>query len=196
STSLQQTINNLHHQVSLLNGLTSLDALLIGMDVHKEVVEGRKEQREWHKSEENDKIFRWLTQNSVDYGKQHSDFFDKLQEGTGQWLLESAEFNEWCNGDSLSLLYQGIPAAGKTMIACRIIDHLNSTYMGDPNVGVAYIYCNFRRNDEQSSANLLASLVAQLAKLCESMPIDLELLYERHSKKSTRPSVSELSGRL
>src|ERR1700743_221521 len=43
----------------------------------------------------------WITR--VDYGSQQSDFISRRQEGTGQWLLDSAEFRAWVGADKQTL---------------------------------------------------------------------------------------------
>ena len=79
----------------------------------------------------------WLS--PVDYRKQQGDFFNTYQEGTGQWFLESSEFQRWLNEDSKTLFCPGIPGAGKTIMSSIIVNYLYSKFDGDENVGIAYI---------------------------------------------------------
>jgi hypothetical protein len=48
----------------------------------------RQETRD--REQEQDIILNWLT--PIDYATQQSDFIGRRQEGTGQWLLDSAKF--------------------------------------------------------------------------------------------------------
>ncbi|KAH7131267.1 hypothetical protein EDB81DRAFT_660081, partial [Dactylonectria macrodidyma] len=61
------------------------------------------------------------------------------------------------------------------------------------NVGIAYLYCNYRRHDEAKAKRLLESLLKQLALGRSPIPKTIEILYEQHSASRTRPSLDELS---
>ena len=63
----------------------------------------------------------------------------------------------------------------------------------DPTICIAYIYCNFRRQDEQKAIALLASLLKQLALGRSSLPECVKVLYDAHRAKRTRPSLDEFS---
>ena len=149
----------------------------------------RQDDRE--RSEEHDAILNWLT--PIDYAPQQSDFIGRRQKGTGQWLLESDKFQDWLSKGEQGLFCSGIPGAGKTMITSIVVDHLYSIFQNDDNVGIAYLYCNFRRQQEQKPEDLLASLLKQLVQEKRSMPETVKNLYTRHSGKRTRPSIEELS---
>jgi NACHT domain len=149
----------------------------------------RQDDRERY--EEHETVLDWLT--PIDYAPQQSDFIARRQKGTGQWLLESDEFQEWLTKDAQTLFCPGIPGAGKTIITSIVIDHLHSKFQNDGSVGIAYIYCNFRRQQEQKSEDLLASLLKQLCQEKPSMPEIMKNLYKRHKDKRTRPSIDEVS---
>jgi hypothetical protein len=135
-------------------------------------------------------ITDWLT--PIDYGPQQSDFIGRRQKGTGQWLLDSNEFQEWLNTRKQTLFCPGIPGAGKTMITSIIVDHLYTMFQDDASVGIAYIYCDFRRQQNQKPEDLLASLLKQLVQERPSIPENAKSLYERHKDKRTRPSFDEI----
>jgi hypothetical protein len=59
---------------------------------------------------------------------------------------------------------------------------------------MAYVYCNFQRQDEQKIDNLLASLLKQLAESKPSLPGSVKDLYDQHKDKRTRPSLEEIRG--
>jgi hypothetical protein len=144
-----------------------------------------------HDNQERRAICDWLT--PVDYAPQQSDFISRRQEGTGQWLLESDKFQKWLTKDKQILFCPGIPGAGKTMITSIVVHDLYTKFQNDASVGIAYIYCNFRRQQEQKPANLLASLLKQLVQEQLSMPENVKSLYERHKDKRTSPSFDEIS---
>ncbi|KAL7915160.1 hypothetical protein GGI35DRAFT_172172 [Trichoderma velutinum] len=84
-----------------------------------------------------------------------------------------------------------MPGAGKTILTSIVVDYLTSEFRhGD--VGIAYIYCNYHRDDEQNTGDLLASILKQLAETQRLLPESVKDLYRSHQSRRTRPSVNEL----
>ncbi|KAF4633060.1 hypothetical protein G7Y89_g5056 [Cudoniella acicularis] len=137
------------------------------------------------------KILDWLT--PVDYGPQQSDYLKRRQPGTGQWLLDSAEFQTWLNTDKQTLFCAGIPGAGKTILTSIVVEELITQFSNDPTIGIAYLYCNFRQKDEQKAQDLLTSLLKQLSQEQPSLPDCVRFLYDKHKEKRTRPLLEEIS---
>jgi hypothetical protein len=135
-------------------------------------------------------VLDWLT--SVDYAPQQNDFIARRQEGTGQWLLDSIMYQSWRETNKQTLFCPGIPGAGKTILTSIVVEELTTRFSSDPTIGIAYIYCNFRRQDEQKISDLLASLLKQLAAIQPSL-LGITELYDRHNTKRTRPSLDEIS---
>ncbi|RYP26295.1 hypothetical protein DL768_011765 [Monosporascus sp. mg162] len=140
---------------------------------------------------ENLEILDWLT--PFDYGLQQSDLFSKRHEGTGEWFLHSEEFEGWQETKNKTLYCPGIPGAGKTSITSAVIHHLNLNFPAGSNVGIAYIYFSFSRQEEQTLEHFLASLLRQLVQEQPSLPAYLTDLYHCHRNKRTRPTRNELS---
>ena len=135
-------------------------------------------------------IVDWLT--PIDYAAQHSDFISRQQKGTGQWLLNSDEFQAWLNTSKQTLFCPGILGAGKTILTSIIVDYLERRFENDHSVGIAYLYCDFRPQQEQSPSDLLASLLKQLVQERLSMSENVKSLYEHHKDKRTRASLGEI----
>jgi hypothetical protein len=149
----------------------------------------REDNRE--RREEHQVILDWLT--PIDYASQQSDFIARRQEGTGRWLLESDQFQEWLTKNKRTLFCPGMPGAGKTIVTSIVVDYLCTRFQNDASVGIAYLYCNFRRQHEQKPADLLASLLKQLVQEQSSIPQSVKSLYKRHKDKRTHPSFDEIS---
>ena len=149
----------------------------------------RQDNRE--RREEYQAIVDWLA--PVDYALQQSDFVNRRQEGTGQWLLDSDEFQRWLSQKQQTLFCPGIPGAGKTMIASIVVDNLCTRFGNDGSIGIAYLYCNFRQQQNQKPVDLLASLLGQLVQGRPSVPNSMKSLYEQHKTKRTRPPFGEIS---
>jgi hypothetical protein len=79
------------------------------------------------------------------------------------------------------------------MIISIIVEHLSIKFQSDANIGIAYLYCNFRRQQEQKPADLLANLLKQLVQGQPFMPESMKSLYKRHKGKRTRSSFDEIS---
>ncbi|KAF4947724.1 hypothetical protein FSARC_13898 [Fusarium sarcochroum] len=163
-------------------------------DVVSTIRENTMHTRAQLNKKEDAEILDWLT--PVDYGPQQSDYFGNRQQGTGQWFLESAEYREWLDADGKTLFCPGIPGAGKTILSSIVINNLHTRLSDNPNIGISYIYCNFRQEQEQKINNLLASLVKQLSRGWHGLPESVNSLYGKHKKDATRPSVEELSATL
>ncbi|RTE69030.1 hypothetical protein BHE90_016591 [Fusarium euwallaceae] len=139
-------------------------------------------------------ILDWFT--PIDYGPQQSDYLSRRQPATGSWLLESEDFLGWLATSKRTLFCPGIPGAGKTILTSIVVDSLNAKFDSDSDIGIAYIYCNFRRQHEQKINDLLSSVLKQLTQCRFSLPNSAKNLYERHKTKRTRPSLDEILGRL
>jgi hypothetical protein len=139
-------------------------------------------------------ILDWVT--PVDYSPQQTDYIRGRQAGTGQWLLDSGEFQKWLKTNQRTLFCPGIPGAGKTIITAITIDDLNTRFRNDSSIGITYLYCNFRRRNEQKVEDLLASLLKQLSQKRSSLPGSVETLYDHHKDERMRPSFDEISSTL
>ncbi|KAL6866513.1 hypothetical protein ACO1O0_002624 [Amphichorda felina] len=132
----------------------------------------------------------WITR--ADYARQQSDHIARRQEGTGQWLLDSKEFQAWVKTSKQTLFCPGIPGAGKTILTSIVVQNLFARFKNEQGVGIAYVYCNFRLQDEQRAQDLLASLLKQLTQKQSSLPEAVKSLYKNH-KDGTRLSFDEVS---
>jgi hypothetical protein len=147
-----------------------------------------------HEHQGRQTILDWIT--PTDYAAQQSDFIRRRQAGTGQWLIDSAEFQTWLNTKKQTLFCPGIPGAGKTILTSVVVESLHRRFQDDPSISVVYLYCNFRRQDEQKAEDLLASLLKQLAQGRSPLPDSVKSLHDGHRDKRTRPSFDEILGTL
>jgi hypothetical protein len=156
-----------------------------------DVQEGVNELLRGQRDQEHDTILNWLT--GIDYAPQQNDYIRRRQPGTGQWLLDSAEFQTWLCTSQQTLFCPGIPGAGKTILTSIVVDDLCKRFRNDMTIGITYIYCNFRRRDEQKIEDLLASLLKQVAQGQSPLPRSVKDLYAQHKANRTRPSFDEIS---
>lgn len=146
------------------------------------------------KSKEDHKILSWLSDSN--YSSQHNDFLSRRQQGTGQWLLESKEYQDWLSTAKQTFFCPGIPGAGKTILTAIVIENLHTRFSNDPAVGIAYNYYNFKNQDQQTAAKLMASLLRQLCFSQSPLPEVVKSLYDRHFYSKTQPSLDEIASAL
>jgi hypothetical protein len=136
-------------------------------------------------------ILDWIT--PIDFASQQNDFITRRQAGTGQWLLDSVDFEAWLKTKQQTIFCPGIPGAGKTILTSIVIENLYGRFQNDPDVGISYIYCNFRRQDEQTAEDLLASLLKQLTQCQSSLPENVKCLYDSHKDNRMQLTFDEIS---
>jgi hypothetical protein len=68
-----------------------------------------------------------------------------------------------------------------------VIDYIERRFYKD-NVGIAFLYCNYKERDTQTTQALIGSLVQQLVQRYPDVPRDLKVLYDEHSKNRQTPT--------
>ena len=170
------------------NGLTCCSKVTLATKSEVERLHERQDTRE--QDEEARSILDWLT--LIDYDADQNDFLSRRQEGTGKWLLESTAFQSWLKANKQTLFCPGIPGAGKTIQTSIVIDDLRTRFQANESVGIAFLYCNFKRSHEQKLDNLLSSLLRQLAQGRPVIPDAVKSLFLQHQRGRTRPTIDEI----
>jgi Cdc6-like AAA superfamily ATPase len=94
---------------------------------------------------------------------------------------------QWLGEAKATLFCPGIPGAGKTMVAATTIDHLLQLSQ-KTSFGVAYIFCNYKMQEQQDVPGILASILKQLVQGQLSTANYFERLYEEHANGRPKPS--------
>lgn len=128
---------------------------------------------------------------AVDYTLQQKDNFMKRHPGTGQWLLNSDTYQSWVDTSRQTLFCPGIFGAGKTTLTSIIINDLFERFAKNTGVGIAYIYFNFRRQDEQNLLDLLTSILKQLATGRSCLPQGVKTLFDEYRGKNQHLSLED-----
>jgi hypothetical protein len=79
-----------------------------------------------------------------------------------------------------------------------VVDHLFwfKKFRDDPGIGIAFLYCSFRQQQEQRLIDLFLSLLQQFSWR-QSILIECVMkLYTAHGRDETRPSFREISDTL
>lgn len=85
----------------------------------------------------------------------------------------------------------GIPGAGKTMLSSIVIDYLIDSMQSD-DIGIAYLYCNYKSQLEQTPTALLESLLKQLASSRKTVSDGIKRTFDHYSSRKTRPTFGEI----
>ncbi|KAJ3528415.1 hypothetical protein NM208_g10210 [Fusarium decemcellulare] len=118
-------------------------------------------------------LLEWLT--PTPYDSLQAYLVRRRHPGTCRWFLDSEPYQNWIRATSdsklngqthdLRTLYcPGIGGAGKTFLSSVVIEDLGCRFRqgSASNVGVAYIYCTYDCDEEQSTTNLLLVFLEQL----------------------------------
>ena len=81
------------------------------------------------------------------------------------------------------------------MLASIAIEHLVNSSRGQQHIGVTYIFCDYKMQNEQTAQALIANLLKQLLQHKLSIPEHIRRMYERlnnGSKDVARPTLDEV----
>ncbi|KAI5802027.1 hypothetical protein FPQ18DRAFT_3150 [Pyronema domesticum] len=107
----------------------------------------------------------------LEHPKRHQDIRQKCLEETGGWFLRKPEFQHWRNQDPTAdsqaysrriLGCHGIPGAGKSVICSLVVDDLRTDFSTTQNACVAYLYCDYRDELNQTANNMIGALLEQV----------------------------------
>ncbi|KAK7961180.1 hypothetical protein PG988_012394 [Apiospora saccharicola] len=125
-----------------------------------------------HHVDEQDRrqILDWVGQ---DHSAQQRSLLQRRQPGTRKWLLESPEWKRWIDTKGSTLYCPGIPGAGKTITTAIVIEQLQKLADSNKTWAVSYIFCDYKRCDEEALQEALAgALLRTLLEQC-SIPANL-----------------------
>ena len=135
-------------------------------------------------------IIDWLM--DTDFTTQYDEYLGVREPDTGRWFLESDHFVQWLNKPGDTLFCPGSPGAGKSVMTAVVIEHLRSVASRwTQATNLAFVFCNFKRQSEQTPRSMLTSLARQLL-LGKPMPDKVKETYQKHHTQSSKPSVDEL----
>ncbi|KAI4620670.1 uncharacterized protein J4E87_006995 [Alternaria ethzedia] len=178
-SALDSSIRETHLTLRSINGeLESIQTTQNDVRGRVEELHGRQDMEEALRKRQ--RILDWLT--PIDHASEQRDAISRRQKGTGEWLLRSQTYQDWLSTDSRTLFCPGIPGAGKTVFASIINADLWERYHDDPTVGLAHLFCNYRRHNEQTLEALLSGLLKQLVQHQVPLPECVTSLYDTQQK--------------
>lgn len=148
--------------------------------------------------ERDQKILDWIS--PPDYSKKHMSKHDEVLRAwhrkTGSYLLESSEFTQWLRATGGTLFCYGNPGAGKTVISSAVIDRIHDALENETRQGLAYTYAEYKESDNQSTRQILRSLLKDLStrhrRTTLQLPVAVQQLYEKCQRLSKSPSEEQI----
>ncbi|PVI05179.1 hypothetical protein DM02DRAFT_668413 [Periconia macrospinosa] len=155
---MQDKLTRLRWFQSQLATLASHDTLMTSTLTLQEV-------QSWRGEAIHNATLEWLS--PLDFGPKQHDVLSRLHPGTVEWLIQSQEFVHWSEDDitephSRILWGRGPPGAGKSVASAMMISHLSQVCEPGKH-GLAYAYCNYDDQTNQTSQSILGNLAKQLA---------------------------------
>jgi Cdc6-like AAA superfamily ATPase len=135
-------------------------------------------------------LMEWIC--PFDYHVKYRDFIGRRHPDTGNWFLQDPRFQGWDQSKDATLLCRGHPGAGKTIMATLVIDHLLRTRHKACHP-IVFIYCDYKRQSEQSAKHMLSSVLRQIVDVHPGTPEPVQDFYKFHTEKRTTPSTGEIS---
>ena len=140
--------------------------------------------------EEREATIAWLT--NVSFVPKHNALKQKFVEGTTNWFFEEPEFHRWkTSSDSKVLAVFGNAGCGKSMIASRLVKHIEEMPGSGP---VAYVYCSTKPPSKSDPRVLTSSLLQQLCRASPILDESVIQLREQYRRLSNaEPSFNEIT---
>ncbi|RDW77924.1 hypothetical protein BP5796_05776 [Coleophoma crateriformis] len=98
--------------------------------------------------------------------------------GSRRWLLESLEWKEWVKSRGSTLYCPGIPGSGKTYTTAIVIEELQNMSQVNDGMAVAFVFCDYQRQEENVYELLARSLLRTLLEQLDMVPQSLNHLYD------------------
>ncbi|KAI9375946.1 nucleoside phosphorylase domain-containing protein [Aspergillus egyptiacus] len=136
-----------------------------------------------NEARERDKILNFIS--SFDDGDVQADTPNRSHEGTGQWLLNDPKFKDWIK-EKQTLFCPGLPGAGKTVMTSIVNDFLHRHFQNQPDMGIGYVFCDFRQRSRQNLRILIGCLLRQLIRTTHQIPVAVQKLHARGIRPPTK----------
>ncbi|KAI0536938.1 hypothetical protein GGR58DRAFT_370150 [Xylaria digitata] len=108
------------------------------------------------------KILQWVS--SIAYETDFININQSRLADTCEWLCRHPKYLDWLKRDKSSIFWlHGIPGAGKTFLASKVVDTLSHKIKWRQDTIIAYFFCDSNRHTHRNPRSLLCSLVRQLS---------------------------------
>ncbi|KPI36177.1 Ankyrin-1 [Cyphellophora attinorum] len=122
-------------------------------------------------------ILDWLC--PIEDLRKNKDLQNHRTPGTGQWLLETPEFQSWLSNDVQDLVCVGGPGVGKSVLCTKILDNLVERYGGNEDIRVAHYYFDYSEVDLRNDVHMIRSILRQCCVPCATIPPAVSEFYQK-----------------
>ena len=150
--------------------------------------DGIKRLNQKQEDQDRDKILSRLS--TIIPTARQSEAFNSHQKGTGKWLWDAEEFQEWINNSGRVLFCPGIPGAGKTVLSSIMIDYIDQKFAEVEDVGLTYLFYDYRQRP--TLLKIYCALLQQLLLGMFSITESIKLFYENYLQKGSRPNEEQV----
>lgn len=119
----------------------------------------------------------WLS--PFDFRAMQQEILRRSHPGTGKWMLESKEFQQWSSSHNETLWCPGIPGAGKTYLASIVIDYLQRQASPKGQDAVLCLFCSFNEQANQTAYKFMGALLKQLAQASRTLSSGMRSIYDK-----------------
>ncbi|KAH8803296.1 hypothetical protein F5884DRAFT_903864 [Xylogone sp. PMI_703] len=135
-------------------------------------------------------ICDWLE--APDPSSSHNSAYQKHQPATGEWLINSSQYEKWKTLAPSFLWLHGIPGCGKTVICSTIVEDIIASHSSDPKVTIGYFYFDFNDVAKQRYENLIRSLIIQFSSQSMEVSESLSSLFSSCQDGQRQSKTDEL----
>jgi hypothetical protein len=120
----------------------------------------------------------------------------RRHDGTGEWLVDSQDFTRWLETPGSKLWLNGIPGAGKTIMAGYAIQlsMARSKQKTSKDIGVCFFFCNYTEASTLEPVNILGALACHLAKQKKEALDILQTYYDELNNDAISPRLPDIRG--
>ncbi|KAK2795613.1 hypothetical protein FQN50_009719 [Emmonsiellopsis sp. PD_5] len=113
-------------------------------------------------------VLDWF--NAPKFEHRHKEVLSQKHPKTADWLLGTDQFKAWLGDQDSSLLWcHGKPGVGKSVIASNVIDYLSGQYPKQNNIGILYVYYDYRNEHLKDLGLVISGIMFQLCQKCTTM---------------------------
>lgn len=148
--------------------------------------------RKYQRSEDRQRMVKWLLESTPNPSIEHQLARDKHEETTGSWLIDSPELNKWRASKNSLLWLNGGAGSGKSILCSTVIEHIKEFCSNDPDSVVTYWYLTFTDSEKQKVSNFLTSIIANMLSNSRVTPIAFATAYERANNGLEKAGIANL----
>ncbi|KAI0836696.1 ankyrin [Hypoxylon sp. FL0890] len=172
---IQRTIDKASRMNDFLNSWLTLDIKQTTKSIDDGVKTLNSQEEEKKLQGKLDRIVEHFA--PVSFSEKHGNVLQQRHDGTGQWFLESSEFQDWMQTAGRTLWCSGAPGAGKTVMASTTIQYLREKVRESGASSLAFVYCDYRQRQDQKASVLLGNIWAQLFRQRGPSATEIEQLF-------------------